>query len=317
MNRLAIGTLPLAMLAVWLAGAAAPAGTSRVAEEAARAARGESPASEEPAGPTPSKKPIIPIAWRGDLEAAKREAARLGRCIMIFFRADWCGPCRLMFLDPAGEPLHMVLGPRVPEDFYRILEQVRQIPALMERQHAHPDSLEANFALGNALAKLNHLKRAAPYLEKAARLDPDNAHGRRSQARLILAVVPLEDGDADRALANIEAYLKEFPDAPEAPVAVWFQGTILYRDGRLREARRYFESLIRRFPKHPKAYQADKAIEHIDRLLEAKTAGARSTPAAKRPSAAEAEEARSAAGPTEKDAAKTGADAAPTGKPKG
>ncbi len=297
---------------------------SRAAEEAAAAAAGRT----RPADNTGKKHtldgsavedeapntPVVPVGWRKRLEAARQEASERGLCTLIYFRADWCKPCRLMeqgtflvpavaqfmnrhfipvrvddsagrgkvakaykirvypsvlFLDPGGEPLHLVLGPRTPERFYRLMEQVKTLPALMDRQHAHPDSLEANFALGNAFAKLNHLKRAAPYLEKAAQLDPENAHGRKSQARLILAVVPLEDGNSALALANLEDYLDTFGEAPEAPVAVWYQGTILYQDGKLAEAKRYFGEIVRRFPKHHKAYEADKAIEHIDARLRA------------------------------------------------
>ncbi|MFO8014182.1 MAG: thioredoxin family protein [Phycisphaerae bacterium] len=316
-----------AMLLVALAPAFCPAdavAASRAAEEAAAAAAGRtapdapSTAPQGPGGAPPqpkaAKKPLIPIAWRTHLDAACNEAAKRGICTLIYFRADWCSPCRLMgkgtftlpavaqyinrhfvpvkvddsegrseatkryeirvypsvlFLDPGGKPLHLVLGPREAEPFYRILEQVKDLPRLMDRQHAHPESLEANFELGNALAKLNHLRRAAPYLKKAADLDPENEAGRRSQARLILAVVPLEEGDSQKALANLEAWLEAFPDAPEVPVAIWYQGTILYQDGKLAEAKGYFEEIIRRFPKHAKAYEADKAIGFIERRMRA------------------------------------------------
>jgi thiol-disulfide isomerase/thioredoxin len=320
----------VAMLLVALVPVLCPAdaaAASGAAEEAAAAAAGQSAPADtgkKPQGPggappeaKAERKPLVPIAWRKHLDAARNEAATRGVCTLIYFRADWCGPCRLMgkgtftlpivaqyinqhfvpvtvddsekrsevtrryeirvypsvlFLDPGGEPVHLVLGPREPEPFYRILEQVQDLPRLMDRQHAHPESLEANFELGNALAKLNHLRRAAPYLEKAAALDPANQAGRASQARLILAVVPLEEGDPQKALANITAWLKAFPKAPEVPVAVWYQGTILYQDGKLAEAKKYFREIIRRFPTHSKAYEADKAIAHIDARLRAKAA---------------------------------------------
>jgi len=263
------------------------------------------------------KTPPIPVAWRSDLAAAKDEAARTGRCVLIFFHADWSQPCQWMlngtfaspvvaqtvnrrfvpvkaddseatspatkayevrvyptvlFLDPGGKPLHMVLGPRPPDKFGPLLKQVAELPTLMVAQKHKPNDLEANFALGNAFAMLNQLKRAAPFLERAASLAPNNENGRLSQARLILAVVPLEDGESDAALKNIEAYLKQFKDAPEVPVAIWYQGTILFQDGRLEEAREYFVRILRRFPTHRKAYEADKAIEAIDARLKAKKA---------------------------------------------
>ena len=260
-------------------------------------------------------KPLIPVAWRTDLAAAKDEAARIGRCVLVFFHADWSQPCRWMrdgtfasptvaqtvnrgflpvkvddsagtspatkaykvrvyptvlFLDPGGKPLHMVLGPRPPAKFAPLLEQVAELPKLMVARKHKPNDLEANFALGNAFAMLNQLKRGAPYLERAAELAPKNENGRLSQARLILAVVPLEDGQSAQALKNIEAYLAEFKDAPEVPVAIWYQGTILFQDGRPEEAREYFVKILRQFPTHRKAYEADKAIEAIEARLKAK-----------------------------------------------
>jgi len=261
------------------------------------------------------KKPLIPVAWRTDLAAARAEAARIGRCVLVFFHADWSQPCRWMrdgtfasptvaqrvnrgflpvkvddsqgtspitkayevrvyptvlFLDPGGKPLHMVLGPRPPAKFAPLLNQVAELPKLMVARKHKPNDLEANFALGNAFAMLNQLKRGAPYLERAAELAPNNENGRLSQARLILAVVPLEDGQSAEALKNIEAYLAEFKDVPEVPVAIWYQGTILFQDGRPEEARAYFVKILRQFPTHRKAYEADKAIEAIEARLKAK-----------------------------------------------
>jgi len=320
-----VACLSLLLAASARAGAAAAESDKdwirRKAAEAA--AGGKDAGAGTPQPPKTDNQPVVPIAWRAHLDAAVREAADRGRCVLLFFRADWCQPCSLMekgtfgipaiaqfinqafvpvriddsagtspvtqqyairvypsvlFLDPGGNPLHLVLGPRQPEPFYAILKQVQDLPGLMARQDAHPDNLQANFDLGNALAKLGYMERGAPYLKRAVELDPKNEKGLKSQARLILAVVPLEKGRSEEALANIDAYLKEFPDAPEVPVAVWYQGTILFQDNRLTEARPYFEEILRRFPKHPKAYEADEAIERIDAMLRVQGAASKNGP---------------------------------------
>lgn len=173
----------------------------------------------------------------------------------------------LLFLSSTGEPLHIVLGPRPPAELYALLQQVEALPRLFETQKKAPDDLEANFNLGNALAILNQMKRGEPYLRRAVELAPKNENARLSQARLLLAVVPIEDGDSALALKNIEYWLREFRNAPEAPVAIFYQGTILFQDRKYKEARAYFEQVRTEYPKHPKAYDADKAIEAIDRRL--------------------------------------------------
>jgi tetratricopeptide (TPR) repeat protein len=182
----------------------------------------------------------------------------------------------VVFLGPSGEPLHMVVQPRPPADFHPLLKKIVALPRLIDAQRRAPDDPEANFAVGNAFASLEplntlapavQLKRAEPYLKRVLELAPKNENGRLSQARLILALVPLADGDAALALRGLENYLREFSSAPEAPVAIFFQGTIQFQDGKLKEARKYFDQLRTEYPKHPKAYEADKVIEAIDARL--------------------------------------------------
>jgi tetratricopeptide (TPR) repeat protein len=175
----------------------------------------------------------------------------------------------VLFLLPSGETLHLAIGPHTPDAFANLLNQIRLFPELVRDQKKAPDDLEANFALGNAFAMLNQLHRAAPYLERAAELDPENKHGRRSQAKLILATVPLEDGNAAATLDNLGMYLLDFSDAPEVPTAMYYVGTVFYGEKRYGEAREAFAELQKRFPRHPITYKADKAIEHIDGLLRA------------------------------------------------
>ena len=175
----------------------------------------------------------------------------------------------VLFLSPAGDPLHIVPVAAPPEEFGPLLEQVAALPKLIEAQKKAPDDWEANFALGEAWVKLSQLKRAGPVLARAAELDPKNTHGRLALARMYLALVPLEDGDADAAVKNLEDFQREFKGAPEVPTAIFYQGAILYMDDRLEEARKYFERLRTEFPKHVKAYDADKAIEIIDARLRA------------------------------------------------
>jgi protein disulfide-isomerase len=197
----------------------------------------------------------------------------------------------VLFLAPWGEPLHMVVEPRPPAELYPLLKKIVALPKLIEAQKQAPDDPEANFAVGNAFASLEplnalapaaQLKKAEPYLKRVLELAPKNENGRLSQARLILALVPLADGDAALALRALDRYLRDFRNAPEAPVAIFFQGTILFQDGKLKEAREYFEQLRTEYPKHPKAYDADKAIEAIDARLKIMQAQPAPPPAPKK-----------------------------------
>ncbi len=175
-------------------------------------------------------------------------------------------PSVLVF-DGQGVALHHVIGPRAAPELHAVLEQVRRLPDLFAAQKVKPEDLEANFALGNALAMLEQFSRAEPYLEKAAALDPENKHGRLSQAALMLAMVPASEGDARETLRNVNLFLERFPDVPEVPVALHLKGTVLFENGRLAEARQVFDDLRKRFPRHAMAYKADQAIRFIDTRL--------------------------------------------------
>jgi len=180
----------------------------------------------------------------------------------------------LLFLSGTGEALHMVVGPQTAPQLHAIMERVLGLVKGLAARKKAPNDLEANFAVGSAYVGLDHLRRAEPYLQRACELDPRNEHGRLSQARLLLAVVPVEDGDSALALKNLAAFMEEFKDAPEMPSAMFFQGEILFGDAKmdpekLLQARGVFDALRTRFPKDVKAYEADRAIDVIDARLKA------------------------------------------------
>ena len=216
----------------------------------------------------------------------------------------------VIFLDPAGDVLHRQAGPMTPAEFQPLMERVAALLGLIASQKELPDDLEANFALGNSFAILNQMVRGAPYLERAAQLDPENKKGRLSQARLILAMTPLEEGDSAKTLGLLDKFEAEFKGAPEIPIAIFYRGAVLFQDGRLVEARKVFDGLRKDYPKHPQAYEADKAILAIDgrlkalKKLEEDKAAKKESPAAKDP-----------APPAEKTPAEPGPNAQP--KPKG
>jgi len=173
----------------------------------------------------------------------------------------------LLLLSAAGEPLHMVLFPRTAAELYPILQKMTALPPLIDAQKRAPEDLEANFRLGEAWAGLDHFRRAEPHLARVVQMDPRNERGRLVQARLMLAVVPLEDGDSAQAIKNLRQFIEEFKDSPQAPTALYAVGAILMQDGKLQEARRVFEDVRTRFPRDAKAYEADKAIDAIDARL--------------------------------------------------
>ena len=179
----------------------------------------------------------------------------------------------ILVLSKTGEPLHMVLFPRTAAELHPILQKVAALPRLIEQQAQAPDDLEANFRLGEAWANLDHLHRAEPYLARVVQMDPRNERGHLADARLMLAIVPLEDGNAAQALKNLRQFMEDFKDAPQAPTALYAMGAILMQDGKFQEARKVFDDVRTRFPRHEKAYQADKAIDAIDARLKAGPAG--------------------------------------------
>ncbi|MCX5655449.1 MAG: thioredoxin family protein [Planctomycetota bacterium] len=175
----------------------------------------------------------------------------------------------ILFLAPGGEPLHMLLFPRTAAELYPILEKVQAIPRMIEAQRKAPDDLEATFRLGEVWVTLDRVKQAEPYLKRTVELDPKNERGRLVQARLWLAIVPLEDGDAPQAIRNLRQFAEEFKDSPLVPTALHAIGAILARDGKFQEARQAFEDLRTRFPRDVMAYEADKAIDGLDARLKA------------------------------------------------
>jgi len=193
----------------------------------------------------------------------------------------------ILFLAPSGEPLHMVLFPRTAAELYPILQKVQALPRMIEAQKKSPDDLETNFRLAEVWVGLDCVKKAEPYLKRTVELDPKNERGRLVQARLWLAIMPLEDGNAPEALTNLRRFMEEFKDSPQVPAALHAIGAILVRDGKFVEARAAFEDLRTRFPKDVMAYEADKAIDALDARLKAEKAKTENpgekTPAAKSP----------------------------------
>ena len=189
----------------------------------------------------------------------------------------------ILFLSPGGEPLHMLLFPRTAAELYPILQKVQALPRMIEAQKKSPDDLETNFRLAEVWTGLDRVKQAEPYLARTVQLDPKNDRGHLIQARLWLAIVPLEDGNAPQAMKNLRQFVEEFKDSPQVPTALHAIATILARDGKYEEARQAFDDLRTRFPKDVMAYEADKAIDAIDAQLKARKEAAKA-PAA-RPSA--------------------------------
>jgi tetratricopeptide (TPR) repeat protein len=186
----------------------------------------------------------------------------------------------ILFLTPAGDPLHMLLFPRTAAELYPILQKVQAIPRMVEAQKKSPDDLETNFRIAEVWAALDRVKQAEPYLKRTVELDPKNERGRLEQSRLWLAIVPLEDGNAPDALKNLRQFVEEFSKkgSPHVPTALHAIGAILARDGKFEEARQAFEDLRTRFPKDAMAYEADKAIDALDARMKGENAPAALSP---------------------------------------
>jgi protein disulfide-isomerase len=63
---------------------------------------------------TATAKDLVP--WRSDLTAAAAEAQADERPMLLYFTADWCGPCRMMRRDVYSDPdiAQRIVGAAVP-----------------------------------------------------------------------------------------------------------------------------------------------------------------------------------------------------------
>ena len=175
-------------------------------------------------------------------------------------------------------------------------------PSLREAVAAQPESFEARFALGAALAQLKRPAEATKQLQVAHRLKPEHsdalkllaaqymierkydkavalllpARVRDEEVYLLLIESYQASGDTPRSFATAQEADKRFPSSPRINCWMGFQ---LQFSGRFEEARAYLDRAIKLAPEYPAAWsilaegllkqqKARESIPYFERAIE-------------------------------------------------
>jgi tetratricopeptide (TPR) repeat protein len=119
--------------------------------------------------------------------------------------------------------------------------------AVLERDPDHPDAL---VLLGALLHKTKRAEEAVPLIERAIATAPERGRQPDPAWRVALSFAKRDAGDAEGALAELDALIAE---TSETPQLVFSRAGILQRLDRHEEAIAAYESFLRHAPNHAQA----------------------------------------------------------------
>jgi len=118
-----------------------------------------------------------------------------------------------LFINPDGELEHMVYGYAAPDDFVRVLEQVKSIMLAHEALRANANDARALAQLGGLYVELQRYAAGQQALTKALDLDKDDTLGVGETALLDLCIAHLAHEQGEEALQAVSRHIGAYPNS--------------------------------------------------------------------------------------------------------
>jgi thioredoxin-related protein len=126
-------------------------------------------------------------------------------------RIDASATPAYLFLDASGREYYRTCGYYPPAPFIEMLRQAAQIIDWTNKLSASPNDARVPADLGHLYLTLDRSDLGKPLLERAVKLDPQNAIGARSDAELDLTILMIPD-NPQLAFRQLVAYQFNNPD---------------------------------------------------------------------------------------------------------
>ena len=184
---------------------------------------------------------LVPMALNGSASANREFCARYS--IGVRSNADkglqmeFGAIPAYLFLDADGKEYFRTYGFYPPVLFVQLLERanslMRDLPELARR----PNDGRLHADIGDTYLNLERADLARPYLERAVKLDPENATGARADAELDLLILAIPEKPGD-AIGRLVAYRYNYPETKRDLEIRYYMAVAELASGRLEQSKR-------------------------------------------------------------------------------
>ena len=159
---------------------------------------------------------FAPLALNGSAAANRDFCAKYGVGMRSNadkgLQMDFSATPAYLFLDATGKEYYRTFGFYPAALFVEMLERVSRLVTDLSALPQRPNDALLNADLGKVYLDLERVDLGKPYLEQAAKLDPENATGARADAELNLAIISIPD-NPDLAFRQLIAYQFNNPES--------------------------------------------------------------------------------------------------------
>ncbi len=173
----------------------------------------------------------------------------------------------IVILDPKGLEVDRMEGYFAAPKFKEIVEFFLSSPTsfgnIRDQAAQAPQSLTAQYALGEKLLERNNFAEAAEQFAMVIGHDPENRLAMTDASFYFSAFALASAGQAESALKQIDALREKFPRSRFVADAAVLQGQVLYYGGKPRQALAVLEDYLAKYPKHSSRPMVSQMLNEI------------------------------------------------------